>query len=95
METERYNNKKFPTNEDMFNFFGKYGIICIVIITILLIVFIQIGSIITRSIECGNVEWKIDPSNNDHVVSYNNNVYRIGNINNYESLDKIVIELIK
>ena len=63
--------------------------------TILLIIFIQLNSTVIKVIECGSVEWKLDPSNNDYIVSYNDSVYRIGNINNYESLDKIVIELIK
>ena len=96
METERYKkNKKFPTNEDVVSFFKKYGLISLIVATVLLIILIQINSTVTKVIECGNAEWDLTNSENNRIIFYENDSYRITDINVYKALEKITIHLEK
>ena len=96
METERYKkNKKFPTNEDIVDFFKRYGLICSIIMIVLLIASTQVSSIITRTIECGNAEWDLTNYENNRIIFYENDSYRITDINVYKALEKITIHLEK
>lgn len=96
METERYKkNKKIPTNEDIYRFFRKYGLMLLISIGIIFIIYSFIDSSITKIMDCGDVEWNLDLSSNNSKVLYNNDIYRIDDISIYESLGQITIHLEK
>lgn len=96
METERYKkNKKIPTNEDIYRFFRKYGLMLLISIGIIFIIYSFIDSSITKIMDCGDVEWNLTNYNNGNKVLYNDDIYTITNINNYQALEQINIELKK